>query len=271
MKLAISNIAWNKPEDEKVAEVLQGLGVKGIEVAPSKIWLTPVEVSETEVKAYRAWWESRGISIIGMQALLFNKPALTLFESKQRRQNTFDYLSQLIRLAGQLGVEAMVFGSPKNRKIGSVGQSQAHIIAEDFFGRLGEVALTYNTKFCIEPNPSNYGCDFLTSISEAIALIRKVNHPGFRLHLDSGGMILNGEAIPSPTFLSVDEVAHFHVSEPFLLRPEKHPESHQQYAAALNDMGYRGWVSIEMKPSEDSLITDYITNAIKNVNEWYQQ
>ena len=37
MKLAVSNIAWPREQDAAVADLLAGLGVTGIEVAPTKI------------------------------------------------------------------------------------------------------------------------------------------------------------------------------------------------------------------------------------------
>ena len=271
MKLAISNIVWDKPEDEGVSEILQSLGVKGIEVAPSKIWPAPLEASESSIQAYRDWWESRGISIIGMQALLYNKPELTLFESKERRQNTFEYLSQLIRLAAQLGVEAMVFGSPKNRLLGSLEKSQADSIAQDFFGKLGEVALSHGTKFCVEPNPSDYGGDYLNTVLEAIALVRKVDHSGFRLHLDAGGMIMNSEVLTIESGLLVDEIAHFHISEPFLKEPENYPEYHKKYAAFLSDLGYSSWVSVEMQAPDLVSRRETIKKILNNAIKWYQK
>ena len=40
MKLAISNIAWDREDDPMIAEILRDCNVTGIEVAPSKIWDT---------------------------------------------------------------------------------------------------------------------------------------------------------------------------------------------------------------------------------------
>lgn len=41
MNLSISNIAWDSKEDTSVIALLNELNVKGIEVAPTKIWTTP--------------------------------------------------------------------------------------------------------------------------------------------------------------------------------------------------------------------------------------
>jgi len=40
MKLAVSNIAWPREQDAAVADLLREHGVRGIEVAPTKVWPT---------------------------------------------------------------------------------------------------------------------------------------------------------------------------------------------------------------------------------------
>ena len=72
---------------------------------------------------------------------------------------------------------------------------------------------------------------------------------GFRLNLDTGTMIENGED------LSVLEGAealihHVHLSEPGLAPLQKR-ELHRELAAFLRSAGYEGFVSIEVKQQED--------------------
>ncbi len=74
MKIAISNIAWDYPEDEAVASILQKYNIEGIEIAPTKIWIHPNEVSTVDVKAYKHYWKTKNIAIVAMQSLLFGHP-----------------------------------------------------------------------------------------------------------------------------------------------------------------------------------------------------
>src|SRR6185312_8026859 len=46
VKLAVSNIAWPQEEDAAVAELLNTLGIAGIEIAPTKIWADPLTASD---------------------------------------------------------------------------------------------------------------------------------------------------------------------------------------------------------------------------------
>jgi len=125
MKLAVSNIAWPMEHDAAVADVLRGLGVTGIEVAPTKVWPRPLEATDAEIDAYRRFWDDRGIAIAAAQSLLFGRPDLTLFESDDTQRRTLEYLTGIIRLCGRLGAGALVFGSPKNRRVGSMPRSMS--------------------------------------------------------------------------------------------------------------------------------------------------
>jgi D-psicose/D-tagatose/L-ribulose 3-epimerase len=247
MKISISNIAWDAAEDEAVAALLDEFKVKGVEVAPTKVWPSPEAVGDAAARAYRGMWNSRGVEVVAFQALLFGRPELCLFTSDEAREKTFDYLCAIIRLAEKLGAGALVFGSPKNRVAGDLPASRALDIAAEFCGRLGEVAARHHTCFCIEPNPAAYGCDFVRTAAEGLELVRRVNHPGFRLHLDAGALTLNGEDYERTIEECFEWTAHFHVSEPNLELVGGRGTPHHRIARTLRALGYRRWVSIEMR------------------------
>src|SRR3989344_2444406 len=141
MKLAISNIAWNKQEDKEVRDILQKQHISAIEIAPGIIWDDPVKTSLNDVKTYRAFWNKAGIHIVAMQGLLFGHADLKLFDDTDSRKRMYDYLVKIIGLASSLGIQSLVFGSPKNRIIpDGMSETNALDIAFDFFNSLGFVA-----------------------------------------------------------------------------------------------------------------------------------
>jgi sugar phosphate isomerase/epimerase len=100
--------------------------------------------------------------------------------------------------------------------------------------------------FCVEPNPKEYGCDFVNTVAEGIELVDAVAEEGFRLHLDTGGMTLAGEPPEASIAASAQLFRHFHISEPFLAEVESGVVPHDGWARTLRAMKYSGWVSIEM-------------------------
>lgn len=249
MNLAISNIAWPIAQDDAIADLLNDRGIAGIEIAPTKIWPLPLEVTDRELDAYRATWEARGIRIVSAQALLFGRPELKLFEGAEVRRRTLDYLRGIIRLCARLGAGALVFGSPANRAVGSADRETAWRIAVDFFGTLGEYAAEHGAAVVIEALPAQYASDFIMRAEEAIALVRAVNHPGFRLHLDVASMAAAGDDPQATLGSGATLLRHFHISEPNLAPILADTIYHRQLAEELGQVGYPHWCAIETRES----------------------
>jgi sugar phosphate isomerase/epimerase len=247
VKTSISNIAWNPADDERVATWMREAGVQGVEIAPTKIWPKPLEATVDQLVGYRRWWEDRGIPIVAMQALLFGRADLAIFESQAKRDETLAYLERIMALAAALGAGPLVFGSPKNRKTGGRPAAEVEAIAVEFFRRAGDAALRHHVTLCIEPNPVQYDCDWVTCARHGIEFVRKVAHPGFRLHLDAAGMKLAGDDFASSLRDARDALCHFHVSEPNLGSVGKGGVDHAEHARALRELGYAGWASVEMR------------------------
>ena len=103
---------------------------------------------------------------------------------------------------------------------------------------------------CLEANPPQYGCQFLTDSAQAAAMVRAVDSPGLRLHLDTACMYLAGEDLPAAVRSNFDLVSHFHVSEPFLASMDSPMIDHAQVAGTLRELHYSGWVSLEMREGD---------------------
>ncbi len=247
MKTAISNIAWNLADDGAVAEWMVEAEVRGVEIAPTKVWPRPLLATAREVADYRHFWEERGIRIVAMQALLFGRSDLTIFESREKREETLEYLDRIMVIASALGAGPIVFGSPKNRRIGAHATADVEQIGVDFFRRAGDAAMRHGVVLCIEPNPTQYECDYITCAREGIELVAKVDHPGFRLHLDAAGMTLSGDPLEASIRAAAPSLCHFHVSEPFLGAIGKGGVRHDVLASTLREIGYTGFTSVEMR------------------------
>ena len=246
MNLAVSCIAWNSAEEPAIADLLAAQGCTGVELVPGRIAERPLDATPAQVAAVRAFWESRGISIVAMQALLFGHPELLVFG--ETRAQALSYLAGVVRLGGALGASALVFGSPKNRARGAMPLDEAQRIAVDFFGELGAIAASAGTCLCIEPNPPHYGADFVTDSVQALALVEAVGSPGFALHLDSACARLAGEDFAARLRASAHALRHVHVSEPQLGPVGPGGTADVQAAGlALREIHYRGYVSIEMR------------------------
>jgi D-psicose/D-tagatose/L-ribulose 3-epimerase len=250
VNLAVSNIAWPNDADAEAAGLLQRHGIRGVELAPRKVWPEPASATAADAVAVRRWWEDRGIQIVAFQALLFGRPELILFGSDIIRRQLADYLARIIDLATWVGARVLVFGSPKNRLRGERKSGEVWPMAVDFFRTVGAIAAARGVVVGIEANPAEYGGDFLTHVADVQRFVREVNSPGVGLHLDAGGMRLTGE---TPRDAEPVLPVHYHLSEPSLMPLGSDPElPHAAWMRAVAATGYRGWYSIEMRqPGEN--------------------
>ncbi len=253
MKLAISNIAWEQHDDPTILELLTANNVTGIEVAPTKLWADWEGASYKNATKYRNIMLAKGFELPAMQAILFGKPELQLFD-KSSHIAFLEHIKLVADLAGGFGSKVLVFGAPKNRKRGQTSYSEASDIAAEFFYKAGEICLQHDCCIGLEHNPVEYGCDFVTNVLDAKELVEKVNHEGFKLHVDSAGLHMCGGDI-AEMIKTAEEFVHYHISEP-MLEPIINGEVNQKEGIdTLRAINYEYWVSIEMKqPSSVELL-----------------
>ena len=287
MKLSISNIAWDTPDDEKVYGLMKELGFTGLEIAPTRIF--PDRPYEQIVKA-REWkkdiYERYGFRIPSMQSIWYGRQE-KLFGTEEEREILLSYTKKAVDFAEAVGCGNLVFGCPKNRMIPdeiydrvkgirSPGGSDdtADIEAAGkitdtavrFFKEIGDYACEHHTVIAMEANPKIYNTNFINTTQEALELIGEVGSDGFKLNLDTGTMIENNES-PDVIREKGNLINHVHISEPYL-KPIGRRSLHRELINWLREIDYQGWVSIETGRNDGGLdklheMMGYLAEEIK--------
>ncbi|MBT4731417.1 sugar phosphate isomerase/epimerase [Candidatus Woesearchaeota archaeon] len=245
MKLAISNIAWEQHDDPDILELLRTNGVTGIEVAPTKLWQDWKGASHKEAKEYKKVMQEQGFELPAIQAILFGRPELQLFD-KSSHVAFLEHIKLVADLANGFGSKVMVFGAPKNRKRGQMPYSEAMEVAAEFFYKAGDICIEHECCIGLEHNPVEYGCDFATNVLDVKELVQKVNNQSFKLHVDSAGLYMCGGEIDEMIH-NVGEFVHYHISEPMLEPIFDGVVDQKSGIETLRTIDYKEWVSIEMK------------------------
>lgn len=262
MKLAISNIAWAKHDDSVVLELLKSNGVTGIEVAPTKIWQDWKGASHRSATEYKRIMQDKGFELPAMQAILFGKPELQLFD-KTSHVAFLEHIKLVSELANGFGSKVMVFGAPKNRKRGQIPYSEAMEIASEFFNKAGNICVDNGCCIGLEHNPVEYGCDFATNVLDAKELVEKVGNQGFKLHVDSAGLHMCGGDIKE-MIVKAGEFVHYHISEPMLEPICDATVDQKSGIDTLKKINYKEWVSIEMK---EPISIELLEKSLHNVKD----
>lgn len=259
MRCSISNIAWDKTADEAMYDFMGQNGFQGLEIAPSRLFGEHPYACIEEASAYaRRLEHSYGIEIVSMQSIWYGRGE-NLFSSEQERDCLMAYTKQAIAFAAAIGCKNLVFGCPRNRRIGqSRTRESALAYAAAFFSKLGEMAAENGVRIAIEANPAIYGTDFLNTTEEAAAFLHSIAQvtnlkpdEGLSLNLDLGTMIYHQESME---WLSQQEktagISHVHISEP-LLNQIQQRALHKEVIDWLMKRNYRGYFSIEMGKREN--------------------
>lgn len=266
--LSVSHIAWPPEREEAMLDLLRANGVSTLELAPLRAFGNPLQAVESEVRAKSEWLRERGFRVGSFQALLFGAEGVNLFEDEASRTRMKEWLIAVGRVAGWCGAGPMVFGSPKNRLRGALSHAEAMAKAAPFFREVGDACAGFGSCLVMEANPEAYGADFCTRLDQAAELVAQVNSPGFKLHVDAGGLALSGEDFEPVIRQAAGLIGHAHASQPNLVDWESPHPVHAPLGAVLRDCGYSGDLAIEMRAQAE--VSQAVLVAIQAVKTCYQ-
>ncbi|RIX48511.1 MAG: sugar phosphate isomerase/epimerase [Rhodocyclales bacterium GT-UBC] len=262
MNLSISNLAWDIADDEKIAGLLRARGIDSIDLVPGKYFPSPISTTDDSIFNVRKQWEARGIEIIGMQSLLFGTKGLNIFGVPAIQDEMLLHLAAICRIAAGLTCKYLVFGSPRNRDRSGLSDPEAADTAIHFFRRLADIADAYGVVVCLEPNPTCYGANFMTTSKETALIVNAVDHPAIRMQFDTGAIALNNECPRTVLQECANIIGHIHASEPQLVPLGYGTTDHAEMANAIGQYLPESIVSIEMLPPPEEAGPDTIEHVL---------
>jgi len=270
MKLAISNLAWDVSEDNNVLKLLNKYNIKAIDIVPAKYFPDLTKAKQTDIEKVKLWWSERGIVITGMQALMFGTVDLNVFGDSKVQNSMLEHLTVICRVGSGLGATRLVFGSPKSRNYTGLSDEQALSKAVTFFRLLGDIALKQRVVICLEPNPTCYGSNFMTTSKETEKVVRSIAHPAIRMQLDIGALTINNESIEKVLSDCSDLIGHVHLSEPNLVTLGDLDTAHEFIHKVMAKLIPNQLASIEMLATKEESQLVSIERALSCAVKYYR-
>jgi sugar phosphate isomerase/epimerase len=237
-------------------------GYAGIEIAPFTISDSVETVTASQRASLRAAALTAGLETVGLHWLLVKPTGLYInHPDAALRTRTADYLRAEIDFCADLGGNRMIVGSPKQRDVLPSDTYQAtwdRTVA--VFKQLAPYAASHGVCLCIEPLAPTE-TNFLNKAEDARRLVREVGHPAFQMMLDVKAMCGDVEPIPDIIRKSAPYLRHFHANDANRGGPGSGSTDYRPIAAALKEVGYDGWVSVEVfefSPGPEKIARDSI-------------
>ena len=273
MKFAICNETFAHLPLADGFRLARDIGYTGVEVAPFTLSETLAagqtladvrQLSPRARAATRRAAEEAGLEVVGLHWLLAKTEGYHLTtDDAAIRQRTASYLGQLTELCRDLGGELMVLGSPQQRNFpDSMTHEQAEQNAMTVLEKLLPTLEQYQVTLALEPLGPGEG-NFWNHAAQVSRIVEQFESPFIKLHLDVKAMSTEGAPIEQIIRDNARHMAHFHANDPNLLGPGMGEVRFEPIFKSLLDVGYDGWVSVEVfnyEPGIEKIARDSMQN-----------
>ena len=252
MRFAICNEIYQGWKLEDILPHAAQLGYAGVELAPFTLANSVNNLSAAERRRIRDLAARHKIDIVGLHWLLVKPEGLHLNHPDAGiRDRTAKYFVDLVDCCADFGGTTMVVGSPKQRNVpDGVSPEQARdgtaATLRDAVKRAEDRGVT----ICFEPL-APMETNFINTAAAAIEFVKPFNSPAFKIILDVKAMSSEAKPIPQIIRESWPHFAHFHANDKNLKGPGFGDVDFKPIANALREVGYNGFVSVEVFKFEE--------------------
>ncbi|MDP6115767.1 MAG: sugar phosphate isomerase/epimerase family protein [Planctomycetota bacterium] len=247
MKFAICNETYEGWSFEDQLASAAELGYDGMEVAPFTLAKGAFDIDADRRKELREQADAKGIHLTGLHWLMLGPDGLYLTSPDEKtRKFTIDYLHELIRLCADIGGKTLVFGSPAQRNLlEGVSFDQAWEYAKTAFGSAADVAGEKDVYLLMESLPAPE-CNFIQTLDDAMKMVDEVGHPNFQMMVDVKSMSAEGKPLDEMILGVGDKLKYVHANDANRRGPGFGDTDFRPVLGALAQMGYEGYVSVEV-------------------------
>jgi sugar phosphate isomerase/epimerase len=247
LRHAICNEIFENWTFAKTCRAIRQAGYSGIEIAPFTLAEYPSTLSPARRRECRDIINAEGLQFAGLHWLMVRPKGLHVTTpDADLRSRSWEHIRHLIDLCADLGPDGvLVFGSPQQRAtIGGLSRAEATRHFVEGLAAAAPHAGQRGVTILIEALPLGQ-CDVVTSLDEAAALVREIDHPAIRTMFDCHNAIDETEPHAALVDRHYDLIRHIHVNELDGRHPGTGSYDFKALFNVLRRREYGGWISLE--------------------------
>jgi D-psicose/D-tagatose/L-ribulose 3-epimerase len=247
-RLAICSETFPGASFAGICEAARRTGYTGLEIDPSNLSSDPASLTAAERRSLSNQMKVNGLHYCGLHSFLKAPAGLHLTSPDATvRARTWEYFKRLIDLAADLGPSpVMVLGSSKQRQaVDGATPSDAAKRLADGLGKVALQAARRGVTILLEPLAPHL-CNVVNTMAEAIAIVDQVKSPAVQSMFDTHNTA--AETVPLPDVIRkyFGRIRHVHLNELDGRYPGAGNFAFGPVLQTLRDLGYRGWLSVEV-------------------------
>jgi sugar phosphate isomerase/epimerase len=249
MKLSLCNEVLREFDFARQCAFAAELGYAGLEVAPFTLGENAYRMPEAERAGLRRAAKEAGIAISGLHWLLVAPAGLSITTADRVVwERTVEVMRRLIDMCAELGGGYLVHGSPAQRRIGNgTDRAEAMKRGEAAWAAIADDAAKAGVVYCVEPLAAP-DADFVNTLEEAAALVRRIGKPAVKTMLDTSSAGLT-ERTPVADlvrkWMPTGLIAHVQFNDRNRRGPGEGADKFAPVVRALGETRYAGWVAME--------------------------
>jgi sugar phosphate isomerase/epimerase len=249
MKLSLCNEVVREFDFARQCAFAAALGYAGLEVAPFTLGENAYRMPAAERAALRRAAAEAGLRVSGLHWLLVAPAGLSITSADRAVwERTVDVMRRLVEFCAELGGDYLVHGSPAQRRAGTgADRAEAMKRGEAAWAAVADDAAKAKVVYCVEPLATPEA-DFVNTLDEAAAIVRRIGKPALRTMLDTSAA---GLAEKEPVadlvrrWMPTGLIAHVQFNDRNRRGPGEGADRFAPVVRALRDTSYGGWVAME--------------------------
>jgi len=269
MKHGICNELFGEMDFMTSLMIIRETGFHGVEIAPHTLFGDfSGNIGKTAAEIRRNL-NGEAVDFAGFHWLLVGPEGLHISSPDSVvRQKSWDHIRALADLGGELGAGPMTLGSPAQRSSRGTSIRETMKYFTEGLSSVADYIEGTGCRLLVEALPSEV-TDVVNTLEEARTLIDGIGKPGI------GGMFdfhnTDDESASWENLIKEhgDHIAHVHLNDAGGIAPAAVTEEYRKAFAALADLGYNEWLSLEIftEPADPAALLKQVAGFLEELEE----